>query len=431
MRMVQSRPDGWLNEASTEDPRVNDPPVQSEDDPASNPMPLAFAGAGAVLIGTFLRIRATLGLDGFSYDHAEGLLKSDPGLLYYITKRIIAAGGFVPADFRADPRIEWPLTTDIPGIETVGQEFLVAWASLLFGKDVPLHVVAVVVMSLSASMAAVGVIGLTWELTRQVRSAVLAAVLYTICLANYRTVGFILIREDLSLPLYALHLWLLARAARVRTPGALVAAALSLIAALATWHAMQFIALIEVSCVYAWFLRHGRNPLAMRGAALSIALFMAGCVVVPVLLAKRTFASPLAAMLLSLLGAELAARRWPVARENPRRVALGVLVAGVLLGRFAGSAKDYSHVYPFVLQKLLRFGVMPADPTAIGFEARLLWQGPFASVSPADVAYTLGPLVLLVLAGVAAFVPDGRRGTAAPSARCSAPSAPPACSPRC
>ena len=45
---------------------------------------------------------------------SAGLLKSDPGLLYYLTQRVVDSGGGAPDDWRADPRIEYPSTVDIP-----------------------------------------------------------------------------------------------------------------------------------------------------------------------------------------------------------------------------------------------------------------------------------------------------------------------------
>ena len=69
----------------------------------------------------------------------------------------------------------------------VGQEFVVAWAYLAFGSEIPLHTFAVVVMGIIASLAVVGVFGLTLELTRSVSWAAFAAALYALAPANYRS----------------------------------------------------------------------------------------------------------------------------------------------------------------------------------------------------------------------------------------------------
>jgi len=68
-----------------------------------------------------VRIRTAFADPNFDRVHADGMLKSDPGLLYYFTERILEFGGRAPSDFRADPRVEYPLTTDIPAMFPVGQ----------------------------------------------------------------------------------------------------------------------------------------------------------------------------------------------------------------------------------------------------------------------------------------------------------------------
>jgi hypothetical protein len=245
----------------------------------------------AVASGTGIRIRTATGDANFDTAHSEGLMKSDPGLLFYLTQRVVDAGGGVPGDFGADPRIEHPALTDVPATFTVGQEFLIAWAAPFFGEGVPLHMVALWVMAACAALAVVGVYGLSFELTRSSAWASFAALVYLVLPANYRTIGFILVREDLSLPIFAIHLWLLARATRLGTVPAFALAGVALGAALATWHAMTFFVAIEASVFFLWFLRTGENPFAERpprALLAAVALFTA---LVPALLAKHAFLS--------------------------------------------------------------------------------------------------------------------------------------------
>ena len=170
-----------------------------------------------VLLGTQARVWRATSDPNFSSAQPEGLLKSDPALLFYITERIIDAGGSPPGDFRADPRVQHPLLTDIPAEFTVGQEFLVAWAYGAFGAGEPLHLFATKFMALLASLAALGIYGVVFWRTRSVGWSLGAAALFCLLPANYRTIGFVLIREDLSLPLFLGHLALLARAERLRS----------------------------------------------------------------------------------------------------------------------------------------------------------------------------------------------------------------------
>lgn len=94
------------------------------------------------------------------------MLKGDPALLYDLTKRVIDAGGGVPDDWSADPRIEYPDVVDIPATFTLGQEFLVAWCWKLFGGEGPLHVFITHLMAIVASLSAIGVYLLGAEIAR-------------------------------------------------------------------------------------------------------------------------------------------------------------------------------------------------------------------------------------------------------------------------
>ena len=165
-----------------------------------------------VIVGFQYRERSRLALESwyFNVEDDVGMLKGDPGLLYYLTERVIDAGGGVPDDWTADPRIEYPDVVNIPATYTVGQEFLVAWCWKWFGGDGPLHVFITHLMAVVASLSAFGVYLLGAELARSRTMGLFAAALSSTLPANFRTIGLVLVREDLSLPFLALHLGLLA-----------------------------------------------------------------------------------------------------------------------------------------------------------------------------------------------------------------------------
>lgn len=368
-----------------------------------------LAGAGVVLLaivlGSLVRVQTTFSNPSFDRTRAEGQLMSDPALLYYLTERIVESGGLPPPDFRADLRLEHPEPSDLPAMFEVGQEFFIAWTYRLFGGGMPLHTFCVIAMGVFASLAAIGAYGLALELTGRVRWAVFAVVMYAITRANYRTIGFILIREDFSLPWLALHLWLLARAARRRTPASYALAALALAVAVATWHAMGFVVALEAAAVFAWFLRTGQNPLAARWAWLFPALLGVASLAVPVLWAKL-FLLSLPMQVLLALGAVALLDRWRDGPEWLRRAAgvafflVACTVAVAVTRLVAGEHGDYGHVFELMWSKLRTLGVLPADPTALSFGARLLWQGPFETGSVAflyDRLWVLGALLVVAL----------------------------------
>lgn len=332
------------------------------------------------------RISTALGDPNFDTRSAEGLLKSDPGLLYSLTRRVVEAGGALPADFRADRRIEHPGTIDVLEQFTVGQEFLVAWCHRLVGGEVPLHVLCVWVMGIVASLAVLGVYGLTLELSGRVGWALGAAGLWALLPASYRTIGFVLVREDLSLPLFSLQLWLLARAARLRTAVAFAWAGLALGAAAATWHATGFLLALELACLAGWYLHTGGNPLALRRSWVGLAAALAMALAVPVLRAKMFALSPPLQIGGALLLCTLL-RGAPASRRLARAACLAsawAALAAISYGcsrALGGGILDYSHVFELLVAKLRHLGQLPSDPTSLSFDVRLMWQGPFETLA--------------------------------------------------
>lgn len=359
-------------------------------------------------LGSWIRIGTALRDPGFDRENPVGLLRSDPGLLYYLVERVVESGGLPPADFRADPRVEYPDLADLPAMFSVGQEFFVAWCYLLFGGGIPLHVFCVWIMGIFASLSIAGVYGLSMELSGSVKWASLAAVLFTLLPANYRTIGFVLIREDFSLPFFSLHLYLLARAVRLETRMSILLCALTLVASLATWHATRFLVSLEALCLFLWFLRTGRSVFQARHAWLLPAIVGASSVLIPVLWRTGLLFSLPMQMMLALLVVASARRRGERRRGRLAGTALlvclgsGVLAWGIrsLLG-----VEGYSHVLELAAAKVLHLGRLPADPRQLSFEARLMWQGPFASLDLTTLhRMTAAALWLTVLATPAAAI---------------------------
>jgi hypothetical protein len=366
--------------------------------------------AVAVVASAGVRIGLGLGEAGFDPVRPERVLKSDPALLYYVTERILDAGGRPPGDFRADPRVAHPETVDLPATFSVGQEFLAAWLYRATGSEQPLHVFCVWLFAFVASLAAIGVYGLALETTGRRRFAALAVVLFVASPAAYRTAGFVLIREDLSLPLFALHVFLLARAVRVGGAAAHGLAGLALLTALATWHAMSFVVTVEVACLFAWFLRSGESPFAAPGAWCGPVVVAAGSLAVPLLWSTGFLLSPPALGVLALAAAEVSRRLGVGGRAAPAAVAVLGLAAGLGLAHALEVGADHRHVHDLVWAKLRHLGERPLDPSLLSFDARLLWHGPFETASVRElVAATTVGLVLLPVA-IAQAIPIWWRG---------------------
>jgi hypothetical protein len=265
-------------------------------------------------------------------------------------------------------------------------------------------------MGISAALVGVGVYGLALELAGGVGWATCAAALWALALVNYRSVGYVLFREDFTLPWFALHGFLLARAVRLGTPASLVLAAVAAVAAAATWHAMTFVLAIEAAAIVAWVLRTGDNPLRARHAWLFPVTVGALSLVVPVLRSKLFVLSLPMLVAWALLGGALVRRSRAGSRLGDAAVIVGLVVAGLGLARLLGTLTgaglgDYSHVFALLAAKVRFLGVRPEDPRALPFEARLLWEGPFDT---ATLDYVL-PAVNVLLVAVAGAAVLGLR----------------------
>ncbi|NOT32255.1 MAG: hypothetical protein HOP15_17555 [Planctomycetes bacterium] len=358
----------------------------------------------AVAWGAWLRVDTALSDAHFDAHDPRGLLRSDPAVLYYFTESILEAGGGLPVDFRADARVQHPFVTDVPAEFPVGQEFLVAWVHRHLGGDGALHVTALWVMGFTAALFVVGTFLCVHALTRSALWAALASLLALFTPANYRTLGFVLVGEDVALPLFALHLGCLALAARSGRARDYLLSGACAAAALATWHASSFVLAFELGVLFLGLLVTGRSPLASPRAWLVLVAPLAAGVFVPVLRASGLLVSPAAALFLALaLPAYLERRRQPPSLgDAPLRVRVrACLVLCVALPVFGALAPDsYAHVHEVVWAKLRHFGRLPADPNAISFDARLLWQGPFEGLSRAEFLGWCGwPLAGLFAAG--------------------------------
>jgi hypothetical protein len=343
---------------------------------------------GLVLFSFWVRVDTAARDETFTQVAQEGLLKSDPGLLYYLTEKVALADGLIPPDWSADERIAYPALTNIPADYTVGQEFLLGWSWRAFGNGVSLFQWCHYGAALLAALSVIGVWGLARELCVGRQWAAAAALTYLALPASYRTIGFVLVREDLSWPLFIAHLWLAARAARLRTRSAALMATILAAAALATWHAMSMVLAIEAVIFVLLHLVRGRNVMARHGVWVLGGL---GCawMLVPALGGGAFIGGVL--LLVSLFLA-------PRLRPSQPRIACALLIvacASVFSLLHVNQPSDFSHVMEVMLAKIRHGGVLPADPTELSFDARLLWQGPFASLSLQNAFGILGVALLL------------------------------------
>ena len=356
----------------------------------------AFVLALLVLFSATLRVQIARHDANFASSSVEGLLKSDPALVHYVTSRIAENGGTAPPELRADPLVEHPAGLDLPGALTIGQEYLIAWAHGLFGGETPLHEVALILMAVTAACALLGVYGIAREWSGSQRWGLFAALLWTLVPGAYRSAGSLFLREDLAFPLLAGFLWALLRSRRTGARSDHITAGLLLGLSLATWHAGAHFALLIAGCLLISLFLGQERPIRSQvglllplAAALTVALF-------PVGRARLLFLTPA----LCAFTAAAIANRPDLNRTRRIAEAIGVLFCGVigswLLG---GGLLEDAHVHELLFAKLAHLGQRPVDPTALSFDARLLWQGPFETTPLTSGALLLGlPVLVLVTA---------------------------------
>jgi hypothetical protein len=175
------------------------------------------------------------------------------------------------------------------------------------------------------------------------------------------------------------------------------------------------VATLLALCIFAWFLRSGRNPLAAPRAWLFPAVLAAAALLIPVLRAKLFILSIPMQIALALLVAAAFERRRPSSASPRVLVGLGswgaaFVVSLALTQWIAGGSGDYGHVLDFVWAKVRTLGALPEDPAALSFGARLLWHGPFRTGSPEQLLRILSAVGMALPIAAATAVPAWLRG---------------------
>ena len=285
---------------------------------------------------------------------------------------------------------------DIPATYTIGQEFILAAVHRALPER-SLAEICHLVSSVSASTVVVGVYWLAFAWCGSPWVALLAALLYTLTPASYRTVGFLCIREDASLPLFALHIGALAMSWRRRSLYWALISGCTAALAWATWLGMGMLLALEFGLGgLALALRSGPPPSRRHSLVLALPILFASLLVPALRSRGALFALPTALLCAALFANTLR----PTGRLRAFAAwSLSALGLG-LLAHFAGRG-DYGHVLELLFAKLKYLGQFPDDPGCLSFETRLLWQGPFASLSPARLWAGLGWLLPLTVYALA------------------------------
>ncbi len=364
----------------------------------------------AALVGIYgLGVALRWGIVGCLRDFYGDLPYSlESGLLFHYANSM-AKGERLPA---VDKRAQYPEGLEVERKFSLGKDIAAAAAYRALGRPGPFREF---VRRFDAAWFCVGIFAVflvVREMGGGDLGSLIASAFYAISPpAVIRSTGLEFSRENFSLPLIFLQVWLMLRAwRRDRLSLSGVAAGIVLALAAATWDATQLY--VFLTGVFASFLLlFGKSGYRFIRAFLpGLVCLIAAAVTVPYLREHRFIVSWGMVLWYSLTAAFLARAmvrgRWAALSKAVFVAVLGCLA--VLVASLTAYPGTYSHFPSLFLAKLKYLNVKPLDPAKLSYEARILWTPALHSatakflgrypISDFEVLFTLGavPFVLLL-----------------------------------
>jgi hypothetical protein len=328
------------------------------------------------------------------------------GAAHYRYTEMVAGGKPIPA---LDTRAQWPEGLRVFRETSPAMEYLVGWTYRLLPGDKP--DLASYVRYFSAfffSLAIVPLALISARLWKSAGAGLLTALLAAIALPLVaRSSGFDYIRENVSLPFIAYHLFFYVAACAGGGAAMPALSGVFLFAALASWQGSQFYLVPLLAFILIRAIVADATPLERRAGRAVVCAIAAAGALVPFLRESRFLLSMPAALAAAVLAVDLLAPRL-VARGRGRKGTGGnpvaargaiaalavaaVMLPGVVSGRHFAS---YAHFFDLVTYKL-RYLRKPDDPRLLPFDARAFWVGPFNSPDALHFFVFALPLALLL-----------------------------------
>ncbi|MFW5988779.1 MAG: tetratricopeptide repeat protein [Desulfosudaceae bacterium] len=337
--------------------------------------------------------------------------ESDIGFFYtegafqYRYARLVADNEPIP---RHDQKAQWPEGIYPFQELTLLQEYLHGLSYRVFTAffpEVPFHVFLIYFISFFSLLAGAALFFGARVLGAGPVAALFCAGLYTFTGAAYARIQYYEL-EYTAFPLMAASFVLTLAALKKRSRSLLfaVAAGVLLALALATWHFTRFYLLVFTAALALSFLAVGGTKELTRVFGIILGCVV-GCVGAaglfwPVLRTGYLIFSPAMIFGALLLAALIIDGRYRLSfRQRLFLLLAGAAVAGLVVP-FGGEGAGYGHVWALLKYKLLHLLVKPDDPARLSFAGRLLWQGPFNTMSPLYLVYRYALLLpLAVMAG--------------------------------
>jgi tetratricopeptide (TPR) repeat protein len=321
---------------------------------------------------------------GYTPAEDKGMFWSETAYQYRYAKMFAENDPHVWQTLKRDTRLQYPDGVDTWKDYTTFMEPFDGLAYRIFApKNIPFHVFLLWFVALFSSLTALLIYTVCCALWKDRIIAFIAALSWMLMPASFmRQVSAVYLKEDFSLFFVAAFILLFIVSIEDKRRRIAILGGASLFIALASWHLSQFFFLLLMGCAALFFIfrteweKHWtRNILVYLAFALA-----AACL--PVLRQRAFIISQSMILCYALLAAIIIKKRF-----EKGGVALWWQKVAILGGAFFVFAlsdlpfvahfKEYAHVFELFIYKVRYLGVMPSDPSALPFEARVFWAGDF------------------------------------------------------
>ncbi len=365
-----------------------------------------------VISVSLLKLDIYKSIPAFNPSDDTGLFTSESAF-HYRYSRMAASGREIPS---VDLAAQWPEGLNVGENITVLMEYVPAFLNRLMGGPSagPYHVFLIGFICSWSSLSIFPLYFLSLKIWSSKWSALASALFYAFSVVAFdRTFGNFL-REDFTLPFIfgslAFFVYSVSEKNEKRALAFSVLSGLCLFVALGAWHLTQFyFVLFSVGVALCAVLQTERTRLLLSFAV--VTLFAVGAGLTFQVLRERLFflSHPLVVSY-ALLFMGWLARKRDLTRTRFASLLIPVaLGAGLVFWLLTRSYLEYSHVYSLMLEKIRHFGVKPAVPSSISYDARVFWQGPFNSPSARSALFYFGHLVPVLALSAGALVAGLKR----------------------
>lgn len=331
-----------------------------------------------------------------------GLFASE-GALQYRYARMIANGHDIPKN---DKKCQWPQGVKPFKELTLVMEYVIGTSYQILkniGINIPFHIFVVIFISFFTSL---NVFVIYWGIRGMGFNrwiAAYSAAFYAFTTGSYsRITGFEL--EYFAFPLLMLGtIFFIKSVSENKVNWAAILSGFFFAIGLASWHFAQFYFFILSFIFFLLLLFLLREKLLPIGKIFTILVsfaFLAG-VISPVLRNTLFVVSPVMIFSLMLVIAYWFVNKYELNAAERVFFAIGfILITGIAIFikiGFAGG--EYGHVWYLLWAKLINFGIKPDTPSALSYDARVLWTGAFNTMSPFILLYQFRALLLFGIIG--------------------------------